>query len=119
MLPHPYYNTQTRHLVPVSWHVPSVADCDGMPPVADQFLNLTVQRHPISLPCPPQVLPKTSPVPAGLQDNAEAQQKFQEISTAYDTLRDPQKRSMYDRVGPEGMEQGGGMGGFGVSFDCQ
>ena len=54
-----------------------------------------------------------------LQDNKEAQQKFQEISTAYDTLRDPQKRSLYDRVGPEGMEEGagmgGGMGGFGVS----
>lgn len=52
------------------------------------------------------------------QDNKEAQQKFQEISTAYDTLRDPQKRSMYDRVGPEGVEEGGGMGGFGVSFLC-
>ena len=61
-------------------------------------------------------MPEAPPAPAGLQDNAEAQQKFQEISTAYDTLRDPQKRSMYDRVGPEGMDQGGGMGGFGVSL---
>eukprot|EP00891_Asterochloris_glomerata_P007030 jgi/Astpho2/7030/Aster-01883 len=50
------------------------------------------------------------------KDNKEAQQKFQEISTAYDTLRDPQKRSMYDRelfrTMFGGAFAGGNMGGF-------
>lgn len=73
-------------------------------------------RGRCSLPCSPQLVNIISACRP--QDNKEAQQKFQEISTAYDTLRDPQKRSMYDRVGPEGVEEGGGMGGFGVSFVC-
>lgn len=42
----------------------------------------------------------------------KAQKKFQEVSEAYDTLKDSGKRSMYDRVGPEGMDNMGGFDGF-------
>lgn len=58
------------------------------------------------------------------QGNAEAASKFQEAQKAYETLRDPEKRRMYDTVGPEGMDRGmggggsgaEGMGGFGFGF---
>ena len=35
-----------------------------------------------------------------LQGNAEAQKKFQEVSQAYDTLKDPQQRAIYNQVLP-------------------
>jgi DnaJ-class molecular chaperone len=41
-----------------------------------------------------------------------ASARFQEISSAYETLADPDTRAAYDRYGPEGMNGGaGGMGG--------
>src|SRR5438105_3415908 len=40
----------------------------------------------------------------------EAEEKFKEITEAYDTLRDPQKRSVYDRYGTEGLR--GASAGF-------
>lgn len=46
----------------------------------------------------------------------EAEQKFKEISEAYDVLRDPDKRAAYDRYGHDAFQQGGGGaggGGFG------
>src|SRR5436853_554360 len=39
-----------------------------------------------------------------------AEQKFKEISEAYDILKDDQKRAAYDRFGHAAFEQGGGRG---------
>jgi molecular chaperone DnaJ len=43
--------------------------------------------------------------------SAEAEERFKEITEAYDVLRDPDKRSVYDRYGEAGLRGGGG-GGF-------
>ncbi len=42
--------------------------------------------------------------------SSEAEEKFKEITEAYDVLRDPQKRAAYDRYGEAGLR--GGAGGF-------
>ncbi|MFO7970312.1 MAG: molecular chaperone DnaJ, partial [Desulfobacterales bacterium] len=41
----------------------------------------------------------------------EAEEKFKEASEAYEVLRDPQKRSIYDQFGHQGLE-GSGFSGF-------
>jgi len=40
----------------------------------------------------------------------EAEEKFKAITEAYDVLRDPQKRAVYDRYGEAGLRGGGGGG---------
>lgn len=53
-------------------------------------------------------------------NNSEAEQKFKEVSAAYEVLIDDDKRARYDRFGEEGINgQGGGQGfgGFGDIFD--
>src|SRR6476659_9412452 len=68
----------------------------------------------------------------------DAEEKFKEITEAYDVLRDPQKRAAYDRYGEAGLRGGagfhhvdlsealgifmrdlGGLGGFGDLFGGQ
>ncbi len=54
--------------------------------------------------------------------NKEAEQKFKDLSEAYDVLKDDNKRAAYDRYGHAAFEQGaggfGGGGGFGFGgFD--
>ena len=45
------------------------------------------------------------------QHSAEAEDKFKEISEAYEILSQSDKRQLYDQYGKEGLEGGGGMGG--------
>lgn len=45
-----------------------------------------------------------------------AQEKFQEIQKAYQTLSDPEKRSIYDQVGPDNFERMGSGSGAGPQW---
>ncbi len=49
-------------------------------------------------------------------DDDEAQEKFKEISEAYEILSDPQKKRQYDTYGAAAFENGGGAGGFSGGF---
>ena len=44
-------------------------------------------------------------------DDKIAEEKFKEASEAYEVLRDPQKRNIYDQFGHQGLE-GSGFSGF-------
>ena len=49
----------------------------------------------------------------------EAEDKFKEVSFAYEVLRDPERRARYDRFGPASFASGAGAaaGGAGFGFD--
>ncbi len=49
------------------------------------------------------------------QGDDAAAAKFQEVSKAYDTLRDPQKRQQYDGMGADNYERMSESGGAGFS----
>ena len=54
------------------------------------------------------------------RDDKSAEDKFKEVSEAYDVLGDPKKKQMYDQFGHAGVGAGGpggfGAGGFGAGF---
>ena len=46
------------------------------------------------------------------QGSKEAEERFKEVTQAYEVLRDPEKRSVYDRYGEQGLKGRGGPAGF-------
>jgi len=46
------------------------------------------------------------------EGSKEAEERFKEVTEAYEVLRDSEKRALYDRYGEQGLKGRGGSGGF-------
>jgi molecular chaperone DnaJ len=46
------------------------------------------------------------------QGSKESEERFKEVTQAYEVLRDPEKRAVYDRYGEQGLKGRGGPAGF-------
>jgi len=78
---------------PTYYDVLGISQTAGESEIKSAYKKLAVKYHPDRNP------------------DADAVSKFQEISNAYQTLIDPEKRDIYDKYGEEGLNGGAGGGG--------